>query len=234
MIFKSFVSACAIVALSAGIASAAPVSLKKTNPCDTFDGGGRKALRIINDSDPSVNLRVLAGGFRLTDETNGADIIAWCLDIAHTLNLKGLYQITTAPFSNTFTPAQKNLIENLFETSYLGVDLNNNHQSAGFQLALWELVYEGSGDLDVKDGTFRSTTDTAARDIANGYLANLGGAVTQSYDVAFYESLGWEKNGETHYSQNLVSVTPVPLPAAGLLLVCGLAGVCAVSRRKQV
>lgn len=235
MKFKSVVSACAILAASAGVAVAAPISLSKTNPSDTFDGGGRKSLRIVNDAGPALDQWVTAGGFRLTDTTNGVDFIAWCVDIAHNLTLKGLYEITSAPFSNTFafSQTQKDNVKSLFETNYSSLDLTNNNESAGFQLALWEVIYEDSGTFNVKDGSFYSSTNTSARDLANGFLANLGGAVTQAYDVSYYESLGWEKNGSTRYSQNLVSVTPVPLPAAGLLLACGVAGLYASNRRKK-
>lgn len=235
MKFKSVVSACALLAASASMAVAAPISLTKTNPSDTFDGGGRKSLRIINDAGPALNQWVTAGGFRLTDQTNGVDFIAWCVDIAHNLSLKGLYEVTSAPFTNTFafTQTQKDNVKSLFETSYSSLNLNNNNESAGFQLALWEVIYEDSGTFDVKDGSFYSSTNISARNIANGFLANLGGAVTQAYNVSYLESLGWEKSGTTKYSQNLVSVTPVPLPAAGLLLACGLAGLYASNRRKK-
>ncbi|WP_306145406.1 VPLPA-CTERM sorting domain-containing protein [Roseibium sp. MMSF_3412] len=233
MNFKAAFSALAILLAGTSMALSAPIALTKTNPNSVFDGGGRKSLRIINNGDPMVNQRVTAGGFRLN--TGAADIIAWCVDIAHNLSLKGLYQVTSTPFTNTFTfsETQKTNIKSLFETTYSSLDLNNNNQSAGFQLALWELIYEKSGNFDVKNGNFKSTTNTDARNFANTFLGNLGGAVTQSYNIDYYESLGYGRNN-SKYSQNLVSVTPVPLPAAGLLLGCGLAGFYLAQRRKKV
>lgn len=228
----SFLSACGFLAISCVAASAAPVKLEKTYG-SVFGGGGNESLRIINTGTPNLNQRVRAGGFRITDTTNSIDLIAWCLDIAHSLTLKGLYGITAAPFSNTFTfsETQKNNIKSLFETAYLDLDLDNDSQSAGFQLALWELAYESSGTFDVQNGTFSTVASMGAVDAANGFLGNLGGQITKSYHVDYYESLGYG-NGK-RYSQNLVSVTPVPLPAAGLLLAFGLTGLCFAGKRKK-
>nr|WP_319386769.1 hypothetical protein [uncultured Roseibium sp.] len=228
----SYLSALGFLAISSVAASAAPVKLGKTYS-DIFGGGGNETLRIINTGTPNLNQRVRAGGFRITDTTNNFDLVAWCLDIAHSLTLKGLYEMTNAPFSNTFSfsDTQKTNIESLFETAYLDLDLSNDNQSAGFQLALWEIAYESSGTLDVQNGTFSTVASMGAVDAANAFLGNLGGQITQSYQVDYYESLGY-RNG-TRYSQNLVSVTPVPLPAAGLLLAFGLTGLYLTGTRKK-
>lgn len=228
----SMLSACGLLLISSSSAFAAPFKLEKTYS-SIFGGGGNESLRIVNTGTPNLDARVRAGGFRVTDTTNNINLIAWCVDIAHSLTLKGLYEITSTPFSNTFSfsQAQKDNITSLFETAFRDLDLTNNSQSAGFQLALWEIAYESSGTLDVENGTFSTVASMGAVDAANGFLDNLGGPVTQSYKVNYYESLGYE-NG-TRYSQNLVSVTPVPLPAAGLLLGCGLAGLYLTGRRKK-
>lgn len=225
-------SACGFLAISSVTASAAPLKLEKTYG-DIFGGGGNETLRIVNTGTPNLNQRVRAGGFRVTDATNKIDLIAWCVDIAHSLTLKGLYEITSAPFSNTFSfsDTQKGNIQSLFNTAYRDLDLTNDGQSAGFQLALWEIAYEATGTLDVETGTFSTVASMDAVAAANGFLDNLGGPISKSYKIDYYESLGY-RNG-TRYSQNLVSATPVPLPAAGLLLGCGLAGLYFSGRRQK-
>ena len=232
MKIKAPIAALAFFVAGSSAALAAPVSLSKTNPHSVFDNGGRTYLNITNTGNPATDQNVTAGGFRLS--TGAANIIAWCVDIAHNLSLKGLYQVTNVPFSNTFafSQVQKDNIKSLFETNYSNLDLNSNGQSAGFQLALWEILYENSGKLDVTDGSFKSTSDTAAREHANTFLGNLGGAITQSYKLDYYESLGYGRD-QSRYSQNLVSATPVPIPAAGFLLACGLSGIYLAQRRRK-
>lgn len=238
MKFTSLITGAALLAMSAGFAVASPVTLSKQNKWDVFDGGGSQSVKIRNKSYPFESARVDAGGFRLSDGVN--DLIAWCLDITHNLSLPSPYKTTDDPFSNSYglTDVQKANVENLFETSYSTLDLSNDAQSAGFQLALWEVIYEKSGTFDVTDGNFYARASSAASDLANAFLGNLGGAITQAYNFTYYESLGYKsgwgkKKWKKKYSQNLVSVTPVPLPAAGLLLTCGLAGLYVVNRRKK-
>ena len=54
---------------------------------------------------------------------------------------------------------------------------------------------------------------------------------TQSYKLTFLESN--DQRGNSQYSQNLVTASPVPLPAAGFLLIGALGGLAAVGRRKR-
>lgn len=227
-----FAATCGLLLAGSFSAAAAPVKLEKTYS-GIFGSGGNEAVTIVNTGTPNLSQRVRAGGFRVTDATNNFDLIAWCVDIANALKLPSLYGVTSEPFSNTFdfTSDIKNNIESLFETAYLDLDLADNSQSAGFQLALWEIVFETSDTLDVGNGTFSTVASMDTVSAANGFLANLGGPVTQSYQLNYYESLGY-KNGKK-YSQNLVSVTPVPLPAAGFLLVGGLAGLYFSGKRRK-
>lgn len=224
---------------SAAIAApVGPVTLSKQNPNDTFDGGGHANVKIKN-YDPYTNANVSAGGFRITDGVN--NMIAWCLDISHNLSLPASYIETDTPFSNSYglTGTQQANVEKLFNTNYSGLDLNDNDQSAGFQLALWELVYEKSSSFDVTTGWFSASlsrwSTSLALDYANAFLDNLSGAITGAFNFTYYESVGETSYGrhksKTTYSQNLISVTPVPLPAAGLLLGCGLMGLYFTNRR---
>jgi hypothetical protein len=222
---KVAATAAVLSALLATGASATTVTLSKQNPADVFNGGGKAVVSGITNRSGSF----YAGGFRVTD--GDRDFVAWCLDILDNLGLPSLYEITTTPFAGT---AQGSLgatvisnIENLFEVNYATlVDIGNNAQSAGFQLALWELVYETGGTFNVSDGTWRATSSTSGVvAAANTYLANLGNAITQNYALTFYES----KAG----GQNLVSVSPVPLPSAVWLFGLGLAGLYGAGRRRN-
>jgi hypothetical protein len=202
-----------------------------------FNGNGNTAVRV--EGGPRA-VDALAGGFALSDSIT--DFVAWCLDIGNNLHIPSTgtaYHETSTPFAGTtgeIAPPRLGSIRALFETSFSTLDLASNAQSAGFQLALWEILYETSGTFDLTSGSFRQTRGTAAADAANaeanGFLMALGGPVTQGYRLTFFES-GTNGQGK-QLSQNLVTVSEVPLPAAGLLLVAGLGGFAALKRRRKI
>lgn len=226
--FAFFLPAALVAGMAVTGASATTVTLDK-QVTDIFGGGGKRSVSGISNRSGTF----LAGGLRLNDGSQ--DFIAWCLDVQHNLSLPGVYNITDTPFSATtgsLGATRVANIENLFEVVYPSLDLSNstganggNNQSAGFQMALWELVYETSGSFDVDSGAWSIGSPSAAKTLANGFLAQLGNPIQQSYRLTFYETTG---NG-----QNLVSVAPVPLPAAASLFVAGLAGFAGLRRRSK-
>jgi hypothetical protein len=153
------------------------------------------------------------------------------------LKLPGLYSITTTPFDQAMlTTLQLSNIQKLFDVNYSDAMLANNNMSAGFQMALWELIYETTGSFDVKDhksdsGTWHADSTNSAEDWANTFLSDLNDPTDQHFKLTFYQG---EKNGRFGYGQNLVSATPVPLPAAAGLLALGLLGLYGAGRRRQV
>jgi len=226
---KSGLAAFAFV-VSASAVSATTITLSAQNASDLFNGGGSAAVTISN---AGTTQKVRAGGFRVTDGTS--NFIAWCLDLATRISLPSTYTVTDTPFSQTAgafsTSVQQNL-QRLFNTVYSTVNLNDNAQSGGFQLAAWEVIYEGKPGLSVLNGDFKWTAgSTGARDFANQYLAAMSGPETMQYRLTFFES-GVDSKGK-QYSQNLVSVAPIPLPAAAWLLGAGLIGLVAVGRRRR-
>jgi hypothetical protein len=122
---------------------------------------------------------------------------AWCVDIATYLQLSSLYTITDTPFTgNVFSSTRLSNIEALFETGFSTLDLTKNAQSAGFQLALWEVLYENSS-FNLTNGNFGATSGNAsAIAVGQALLAGLGGPITQSYKLTFLESTG-AVNGTT-------------------------------------
>ena len=217
-------------------ASATPVTLFYQNNSDVFDGGGN--LHVTMNT-PSAN--ALAGGFRLEDGS-GDPLLAWCLDIMNNLTIPTTgtgYTTTETPFSATsgaLGATTQGHIEGLFETAFSTVDITDDVQSAGFQMALWEVIYETESTFDVTSGTFTQNKNGSLQDdaeaAANDYLALMdGGVVTQSYAFSYYES-DTDSSGK-QLSQNLVSVSAVPLPAAAWMLGLGLAGLLGMRRRQK-
>ena len=195
----------------------------------------------LNGSVPTPSTNVLAGGFNVKVGTD--QFIAWCLDILDVISLPSLYSVNNVnPFSTSgnngplLTTAQRTDIQRLFDSGYKtflqAISTGANKvASAGFQLALWEIVNETGGSYNLTGGNFTAANNNndrkAANTAANTYLANMalynGPKV---FNVAYLQAV-------TANNQNLVTVSPVPLPAAGLLMLAGLGGLAVASRRKQ-
>lgn len=224
-VFKGLVLAIGLCA--PGLATAATVNLQ-------YNGGTSNGwVTITNAPAPSASgtlpLNVGAYGFKMTDTTGQMGMFtAFCLDISHWLQSSGSYSTTTTPFTNSYSVSQAAMarIQALFDANYASVVLTNAVQAAGFQVALWNALYDadwnaGSGVFAVKDGTSGATAQaTAYLTAAANYL---GG---QKYNMTFLQA--------NSYNQNLITVAPVPLPAAGGLLLAALGGLALLRKRRQM
>lgn len=238
-VFRRVLAAAALTLL-AGVSTASAATLYQVNPSTPFGDNGNAVVR-IEYSTYNYNEYVRAGGFDLSTTavaTPASSFVAWCLDIVHDLTLPSQYTITTNPFVNTtgdIDDFRLNNILKLFNTTYGTLNLADANQSAGFQLALWELVYEkATNGYSLNGGRFESN-DTGARTYANTFLGNLTKTAVNAFQLVFYESTDLVKDGRNweQKSQNLVGIAPVPLPAAGLMLGAGLLGLFALKRSKR-
>lgn len=234
---KSVVAASVAALMMGGSSALASSFTVEKQFSNTFGPNGNVSVRV--EGGPR-DVHAKAGGFSLTAGPLG-DFVAWCLDVAANLDLPNPYEDTNTPFvlSGGDISSKVSVIENLFETGYSTLDLTSDVESGGFQLALWELLYETTGTFDLNGdpangdrGTFYQTktgsAQSDAESFANSLLAGLGGPITQNYDLTFLQSI---PDAHGVRSQNLVTVTAVPLPAAGILLLAGLAGFGLIRRR---
>ncbi|GGO60545.1 VPLPA-CTERM protein sorting domain-containing protein [Roseovarius pacificus] len=235
---KTFTAAVSF-ALIAGASHAATVEVSNQYS-NTHGSYGHKSMTLTDDQAGSISASV--GAFALS-ATGLGSFIAFCLDIDDVLRLSSQYDVTEdssgfVPYSNTteLSLERKSWVQKLYDTAYSTLDLTRDEDSVGFQLALWEVVFEGDDDIaasgfDAGSGDFSASGygDGVAR--ANELLAGILGNTTQSYKLTFLESN--DQRGNPQYSQNLVTASPVPLPAAGFLLIGALGGLAAVGRRKR-
>ncbi len=256
--------AAAIAICGASAASALTVDLDFQG---TWAREGNIDVRDVNDNDPRYS--GVAAGFKMrvthvNDEliAPGFDFVGWCLDLGTTIRDAGYEVFTKADtvFTNAgsavlLNTVQKEAIQSLFDTVYATVtdNLDLKKFSGGFQLALWEIVYEedaGTAGYNLGTGRFQDlagapSSRTAAFNYANEILANLGDDNTaiDTYKLFFLEA-DEKRDGTGHKSQNLVAgftratplgdgPSPVPVPAAGLLLVGALGGLGLGARRRR-
>jgi hypothetical protein len=228
------IAAAAALALSAGAASATTINLSYRNNSSIFNGNANAGVKLVVDG-KSVNAQ--AGAFALTSPQTG-DIDLWCLDAESLIFGKN----QTRPYAETDNPfvasgqgaitAAIGGITKLFDKFFLKGDnpvLANNTEAAAFQLTLWRLVYDALGKTFTFDGTNSGikSRSTAMYDCVVSGSGDGCNSIDRVWRLHFLES----QSDPRH--QNLVHVTAIPLPAAGLLLITALGGLVVVSRRRK-
>ncbi len=237
------------VALSAGAAAAGPVVYEGWGPgIDNYTVAVTAApTSRVGDTPPPNAPRVHS--FAMRDSENelglGTNFLAWCLDIVNPMVVGSTYDRWAGPGNpfnepNKLSDAQVARVQAVFDLNFASVmedGINATQQGqrhVAFQLALWEAAYEDDGnDLYLGDGALQIAPHAytpgggkAVIDLANSYLAFTLGQVDQLYNLTFLKA-----DYEGH--QDLVTASPIPLPAAAWLLIGGI-GMLAATRRRRV
>jgi hypothetical protein len=112
-------------------------------------------------------------------------------------------------------------------------------ESAAFQLALWELVYDGPGNLNLATGHVwqqgvNLTDKTTPGGLAQSWLNGLSGVSNSAFDTAFPNSkLVWLTNPTYQDQLVLVPKTPNGVPAPPGVVLAAV-GVVALAGRRLV
>jgi len=212
----------------------------------------------IVDLDAPINAYGWAGQYQFevtaTDDENLiplGQLGAYCIDLAQEPDGSSTYTLvplTQAPVppqygTSAITGAQETQLKKLWSRHHgeIGSDLTKDFLAASFNLAVWEIIYEHSGALNAKTGTFRTgggtwsghppTPDMAAQ--ANEWLGDLGSwqvgeempdlraLVNPTHQDMLYIIVG---GGDTY--------VPEPLTMLGMFL--GLGSVGAYIRRRRM
>jgi len=207
-----------------GAASASTVNVQY-QPSGLFGPNNLYKTVRINTAGPGYDGRVKAGLFFLNGDKGMGDFLALCIDLVQYMNNPTEYTITPSLIAG----AVRDNVDKLFTTALgggtLGGVINTKVKAAGFQIALWEILNDTGAAFDLTSGNFSMSQNAAVQAKAEQYLSAITpGAAMGGYDMTFLAS--------TDY-QDVMTVTPVPLPATGILLAFGIGGLFAARRRRK-
>ena len=175
----------------------------------SYDGVGLNAIVTAHATGHLMDgLQVEAGQLYVT--FNGKAYTGYCVDTDH---YTGSGPVTV---HSVLTLNRGSMIDYLFET--YGPQVNTADKAGALQVAIWELLDETSGSLNVNTGSFSITGNSTVASLANSELASLPSSWIPRQNDIWLESLT-ERQGVL-----------VPEPATMGLLALG--GLLALRRRK--
>ena len=190
------------------ITSVPSLSPEAWNPQLSTDPNAGDTQKVNITSVPSLSPEAASGnqwayGFNMTTDSSRPldQFMAWCLDLQYYLGISGehQYRTTNTPFSSTLDLGQDgrgDRIQDVFDANYGSVDTTDGDEAAGFQLALWEALYDD--DLDLGNGDFQASDREpgaqTAFDFGADYLAAADGyGDGKRFNLTFLESTPFER-----------------------------------------
>jgi hypothetical protein len=175
--------------------------------------------------------QVAAGVLNYVDTVAGS-FLAYCIEPAQanapTSTGAQVYQV------GSFTGSQATLLQGLYSSTFSSVDTVN--EQAAFQLAVWEIMRETTGTLNValNAGSFYLAPRNGQADslqmattltgLANSYIsAAQSYQGPAAYTLTKLSSVAW---------QDLVVANPVPEPGTYAMLLAGLGAIGMIARRR--
>ncbi len=198
---------------------------------DSVEITGHPHGTVLVDIDSPNNINGFAGEFSI--KWNGNSFNAWCVDVLHTVSSGGVYNnayTALSPSAYGLTPVKIGLMDTLF-SNYYTTSQSSAVNSGAFQIALWEIVYDGGGALNIYANSFimGSSGDATAKSTAQSWLTALTSApVTNNWN---FTVLRGDALAGAHY-QDLVVAAPVPEPESWALMLAGLGVLVATGRRR--
>jgi len=219
---RMFAAVCVsgVLALSSATTASAVTVNVTYQGSDAF--GSPNLSRYLSINSTGISGGVYAGPFRLVGNNGFGNFVAFCVDLAQYLTSGNTYTVSG---SSKYGSSVDTNIDRLFTSVYSSI--NTAIQGAAFQVALWEIISDTSGSYNLAGGNFsvvNASYSSAVINQANSYLNGLTGAATGGYRLSFLQS---------DVGQDIVTISPVPLPAAAGMLGLGLVSLFGLRRRRR-
>lgn len=190
----------------------------------TVADNGNPGLALANGQ---ASMGVQAGGFNTLLSGAGAldgSFVSYCVDLGQYLSFNTTYSTQySVGNAQSFYGTKYSDVLKLFSSSYGSATNTSREPSAGFQIALWEVLYENTGTYNLSSGGI-SFTNSAALDEAAGYLSAMSSFSGPNLDLQVLTS---------STNQDVAFAAPVPEPGTYALMLAGLGAVGFVARRRR-
>ena len=192
----------------------------------TFSGfahGSETVTFAVSSPNAPAGFTVSAGGFS-TSVNGGASFVSYCVDLYQTISFGSTYNDYSA---GPHTFANANALADISRLYGLAGAVNTSVLEAAFQIAVWEIAYEQTGTAyNVASGAATFAGGSAASSGALTQATTWLGMLANASPVPGVGVL----NSPGHQD---VIFAPVPEPSTVMLMLSGLAGVAALSRRRK-
>lgn len=169
-----------------------------------------------------------AGEFAVN--AGGVPLTTFCIDLMQSVAIGGTYNdYTRAALDPSVSSTQLGRFNRLYE-NYYDQSKASAASSAAFQAAVWEIISDGSGALNLGSGTFsmNSAYNGAVWNIASGWLADLDSKSSGDWS---FERLGSATRQDQLIATHNTGQVPIS-GTLGLVAAAGL-GLVAGNRRKS-